>query len=521
MAASATRSPVPGGATLSGLLATAGGLAVTEVLARGIPLVPSPLDALGQVVVTWLPGPVVTSAIGLFGGANRTVLLGASLLVALLLGGAVGRLATRSFAAAVGAITVIGLVAVLATIVQPGAALPLVLLVVLAGGVTTVTLLARLLRQLGLLPVAPGGPPSPTDPPVDRRGFLRLGGATALGAVGLGLVARRGAAGSSAGREVAARPAPTVASPLPPVAAAQDLATQLEGASPVLTPTDRFFRIDTAVVVPRVDVATWRLQITGLVDRELVLSYDDLLVRELVEVDATIACVSNEVGGDLIGTARWTGVRLVDLLEEAAPTAAAAQVLGRSVDGFTAGFPLELTRDNRDALVAVAMNGETLPLRHGFPARLVVPGLFGYVSATKWLAAIELTPWEGVDGYWIPRGWAKEGPVKTGSRIDRPGQDEQVPAGELVVAGVAWAPTRGISRVEVLVDDEVAGEATLVDPLSSATWVQWHTRLTLAPGAHRLSARATDGDGELQSAGPARPAPDGAEGWHTLRIQAV
>jgi DMSO/TMAO reductase YedYZ molybdopterin-dependent catalytic subunit len=342
-----------------------------------------------------------------------------------------------------------------------------------------------------------------------------------LGAVGVGVLTRRGAGGSSAGLVAATRPAPVAADPLPPVAAAQDLATQLEGVTPVLTPTDRFFRIDTAVVLPRVDPAAWRLEVTGLVERELVLTYDDLLARDLVEVDATIACVSNEVGGELIGTARWTGVRLADLLAEAAPTAAAEQVLGRSVDGFTAGFPLALARDNPNALVAVAMNGETLPLQHGFPARLVVPGLFGYVSATKWLAAIELTPWEGVDGYWIPRGWAKEGPVKTGSRIDRPERDAQVPAGELVVAGVAWAPTRGISRVEVLLDGEVAGDATLVDPLSTATWVQWHTRLTLPAGEHRLSVRATDGDGVLQSEGPATPAPDGAEGWHTLRVQAV
>jgi DMSO/TMAO reductase YedYZ molybdopterin-dependent catalytic subunit len=410
---------------------------------------------------------------------------------------------------------------VLATLAQPGAALPLVLLVVMAGAGVTAGLLAVLLRRAGLLPSAPGAPPTPTDPPVDRRGFLRLGGATALGAVGVGVLTRRGSGGASAGLEVATRPAPEVASPLPPVPPAQDLATRLDGVSPVLTPTDRFFRIDTAVVLPRVDVATWTLSIAGLVEREVTLTYEQLLARDLVEVDATIACVSNEVGGDLIGTARWTGVPLAELLDEAGPTAAAEQVLGRSVDGFTAGFPLALARDGRDALVAVAMNGETLPLRHGFPARLVVPGLFGYVSATKWLDTIELTPWEGVDGYWIPRGWAKDGPVKTGVRIDRPRRDEQVPAGEVVVAGVAWAPTRGISGVEVLLDGEPVAEATLVDPLSTSTWVQWHARVPLSAGAHRLGARATDGDGVLQSPGPASPAPDGAEGWPILRIQAV
>jgi DMSO/TMAO reductase YedYZ molybdopterin-dependent catalytic subunit len=507
---------------LSGVLATAGGLATTELLARAVPFVPSPLDSLGQVVVTWLPGSVVTTAIDLLGDANRAFLLGASVAVALLAGAGVGRLGARSYAGAVTVIAAVGLLAVLATVVQPGAALPLVLLVVLAGGAVTAVLLAQLLRAAGRLPAPHGSTPSPTDPPVDRRGFLRLGGATAVGALGLGVLARAGIdGGGGAGLEVATRPAPQAAQPLPPVAAVQDLATRFADVTPAITPTDRFFRIDTAVVLPRVDVSTWQLRITGDVERELTLTYDDLLARDLVEVDATIACVSNEVGGDLIGTARWTGIPLRELLEEARPTAAAEQVLGRSVDGFTAGFPLEVARDGRAALVAVAMNGETLPLRHGFPARLVVPGLFGYVSATKWLADIELTAWEGVDGYWIPRGWSKRGPVKTGARIDRPGRDEQVPAGEVVVAGVAWAPTRGISGVEVLLDGEVAHQATLVEPLSDATWVQWYARVTMPAGEHRLSARATDGTGALQSEGPARPAPDGAEGWHTLRIQAV
>ncbi|MFP4148660.1 MAG: molybdopterin-dependent oxidoreductase [Nitriliruptoraceae bacterium] len=513
--------PSARGPALSGVLATAAGLAVTEAAARLLPLVPSPLDALGQVLVSWLPGPVVTAAIELLGAANRAVLLLASVLVALLLGAAVGRLGARSYAGAVGAITVVGLVAVLATATQPGAALPLVLLVVLAGGAVTAGLLARLLRLLGRLPAPIPALPSPTDPPVDRRGFLRLGGATAAGAAGLGLLSRWDSRGGATALEDATRPAPRAAAPLPAVPASQDLATRVADVTPALTPTDRFFRIDTAVVLPRVDVATWQLRVTGLVERELVLTYDDLLARDLVEVDATIACVSNEVGGDLIGTARWTGVPLVELLDEARPTRAAEQVLGRSVDGFTAGFPLELAREGRDALVAVAMNGETLPLRHGFPARLVVPGLFGYVSATKWLADIELTRWEGVDGYWIPRGWSKRGPVKTGARIDRPGRGEQVPAGEVVVAGVAWAPTRGISRVEVLLDGAVVAEATLVEPLSRSTWVQWYAPIEVPPGGHRLTVRATDGTGAVQAEGPAPPAPDGAEGWPTLRIEAV
>ena len=509
------------GTPVAGMVATIAGIATAEVVAGVSAAVPSALDALGQLVVTALPGPAVATAIDVLGAANRAVLTLTSLLVALLLGALVGRLAASSLAAASAAVALVGFGTAIAAAGRPGASTPLVVATLLAAALVTIGLLSRLLGHLGIRPRGPVPvPPSPTDPPVDRRAFLRLGVAASVGATTLGAVAR----GS---RSVASRvlapsgPAPQAAVTAPPVAAAQDLATSLEGVSPVLTPIDRFFRIDTAIVLPRVDVADWELSITGEVERPLSLSYDQLLARDLVEVDATIACVSNEVGGSLIGTARWVGVPLAELLEEAGPTAAAEQVLGRSVDGFTAGFPLAAALDGRPALVAVAMNGEVLPRRHGYPARLVVPGLFGYVSATKWLAAIELTSWEGVDGYWIPRGWSKEGPVKTSSRIDVPGMGDEVAAGSVIVAGVAWAPTRGVEMVEVLVDGEVTVTADLVPPLSDAAWVQWRAEVTLDPGEHRLAVRATDGDGLLQSVGPARPAPDGAEGWHTIRVRAV
>jgi hypothetical protein len=290
----------------------------------------------------------------------------------------------------------------------------------------------------------------------------------------------------------------------------------------VVTPNDDFFRIDTALSVPQVDPDTYSLRIHGLVEREVELTYGDLLAMPLEEFDVTLSCVSNEVGGDLVGTARWTGVRLDALLERAGVLGEAGQVVGRAVDGWTAGFPIELVRDGRDAIVAVAMNGEPLPTRHGFPARLVVPGLYGYVSATKWLTEIELTTWDGFDGYWVPRGWAKRGPVKTQSRIDVPSGDAQVAAGRVVVAGVAWAPTRGIARVEVEVD--ASGdwrEAETSTPLSDDAWVQWRTVVELAPGPHRLRVRASDGAGRTQPPGPVPPAPDGAEGWHGVRVEAV
>jgi DMSO/TMAO reductase YedYZ molybdopterin-dependent catalytic subunit len=311
---------------------------------------------------------------------------------------------------------------------------------------------------------------------------------------------------------------PSPARALPMVTPEQRL-TAPEGLSPLFTPTDSFFRIDTALRVPQVDPDSWALRVHGLVEREVVLTYDDLLAAPLEEVDITLQCVSNEVGGDLIGTARWTGVRLADLLERAGVGADAGQVVGRSVDGFEAGFPLEAVTDGRATIVAVAMNGEPLPTRHGFPARLVVPGLYGYVSATKWLAEVELTTWEGFDGYWIPRGWAKEGPVKTASRIDVPRPGSELPAGPTVVAGVAWAPTRGVERVEVQVDDGPWLEAQLSAPLSADTWVQWRAQVELPTGGPTVRVRAVDGRGDTQPEGPRPPAPDGAEGWHAVAVR--
>jgi DMSO/TMAO reductase YedYZ molybdopterin-dependent catalytic subunit len=224
----------------------------------------------------------------------------------------------------------------------------------------------------------------------------------------------------------------------------------------------------------------------------------------------TLSCVSNEVGGGLVGNARWQGVLLADLLARAGVQSGATQVIGRSVDGFTAGFPTEVALDGRNAMVAVAMNGEPLPAAHGFPARLVIPGLYGYVSATKWLSAIELTSFDDVDGYWIPRGWAKEGPIKTQSRIDV--------VSPKVIAGVAWAPTRGIERVEVKIDDEAWRDATLAAPLSADCWRQWFVPWNVPPGRHVIAVRATDGTGATQTAERTDVAPDGASGYHTIQV---
>jgi hypothetical protein len=238
----------------------------------------------------------------------------------------------------------------------------------------------------------------------------------------------------------------------------------------------------------------------------------------LHEQYVTIACVSNEVGGDLVGNARWTGVRLKELLDRAGVDPNATQIVGRAVDGWTAGFPTELVRDGRVAMVAYAMNDQPLPVNHGFPARLIIAGLYGYVSATKWLSEIELTTWDGFDAYWITRGWAKEGPIKTASRIDVPRSGATVPAGRTAVAGVAWAPTRGVERVELQVDADEWQECRLGDVASKNTWVQWVYEWEAAPGDHVLTVRATDGDGQTQTSEIQPPIPDGATGWHSRRV---
>ena len=274
--------------------------------------------------------------------------------------------------------------------------------------------------------------------------------------------------------------------------------------------------MDTALVLPTFDLDDWRLQIGGMVDSELSYSYRDLLDMRLVESDVTLACVSNEVGGPLVGNARWLGVPLATLLERAGVQPQADQVLGRSVDGFTAGFPVTAL-DGREAIVAVGMNGEVLPLVHGFPARLVVSGLYGYVSATKWLSSIELTRFDIEEGYWVPRGWAREAPVKTQSRVDRP-RGGGIDAGPYAIVGVAWAPSRGIAAVEVQVDEGPWQPAQLGPSLGDDVWRQWWIDWEASPGSHAIRCRATDGDGELQVEAPSDLAPDGATGWHERRV---
>jgi DMSO/TMAO reductase YedYZ molybdopterin-dependent catalytic subunit len=495
---------------LAGIAGAAVGLGVAELTAGVVPDGRSPVVATGELVIRNVPVGTERWAIETFGENDKVVLVVGTVVIVLLLG-AVAAWLFRHRAVAAGIATFAVVVGAVASVRRvDGTVLDVIPPVV--GGLAAMATIVSLLKLRDGQPVGPLRPDG-----LGRRTFL----ATSAAAVVLAPVAA--AAGRKLQQRVDAAASrsrvvlPPAARPLPPIPDGTDFG--IRGVAPFTTPLDDFYRIDTALLVPQVEAEGWTLRIHGRVDRELVLTYDDLLDRDLVEADVTLCCVSNEVGDTLIGNARWLGVPLAELLEEAGVRPGTDQVVGRSVDRFTAGFPLSLLRDGRDALVAVGMNGEPLPVRHGFPARLVVSGLYGYVSATKWLEEIELTRFADFDAYWVRLDWAPPGPIKLQSRIDVP--KDVVTAGDVTVAGVAWAQNRGISAVEVRVDEGRWERAELAEALGADTWRQWRWTWDAEPGKHTLQVRATGGDGEVQTSQRAEPFPSGATGWHTVEITAV
>jgi DMSO/TMAO reductase YedYZ molybdopterin-dependent catalytic subunit len=353
-----------------------------------------------------------------------------------------------------------------------------------------------------------------------RRRLLQRGGAVAVGSVAAAAVGRYLIERARTPAPAGAIPQPSHAANLPAGADISTADLAADGLSPIIVPNDQFYRIDTALLPPSVDVATWTLRIHGLVDRETTLTYAQLTALPIIEQYVTIACVSNEVGGDLVGNAAWRGVPLRTVLDLAGVQPAATQLVGRSVDGFTVGMPTEWVMDpSRTPMIAFGMNGQPLPQLHGYPARLIVPGLYGYVSATKWLSELELTTVDAFDAYWVNLGWAKDAPVLTQSRIDVPHDGSSVTAGRVPIAGVAWAPDRGISKVEVSVDQGPWQPATLSSPISKATWVQWLLPWDATPGTHAIEVRATDGTGQLQADNQTPPFPDGARGHHRIGVR--
>ncbi len=497
-------------AAVSGVVAGAVALGIAELLAGILPGAASPVIAIGDLVISLQPPGAKQLMVDLFGDADKLVLNLAIVAVALAAAAVIGLLARRHPIAGPIGFGGFGLLALAAGLRDPLAEAVTTLVVIGVAVAVAIGVLRLLLRHRGgrasaSRPRCPTGDGGDSWAPRSRFGAV---------AVGSGLIGRA----LLEGRSVAAAPGlPPAAEPLSPPRASASL--DVGGITPIVTPNDEFYRIDTALLIPHPDVSEWQLRVKGLVDTEFALTYDELLAMPLVEQYITIACVSNEVGGDLVGNALWRGVRLKELFDRAGVQPEATQVVGRSVDGFTVGFPLShAIAADREPLVAVGMNGETLPARHGFPARLIVPGLFGYVSATKWLSEIELTTWEGFDAYWVPLGWSKTGPILTQSRIDTPRDGERRSEGSVPIAGVAWAPDRGVAAVEVRIDEGEWLAAETSTPISDATWVQFVHRWDATPGDHVIQVRATDGDGDVQTDERTQPAPDGARGHHTIRV---
>ncbi|MFJ4905071.1 molybdopterin-dependent oxidoreductase [Streptomyces sp. NPDC093249] len=540
-------------AAVGGLVSGYVSLAVADLASFWVRPEAGPVIAVGGTLVDRTPATVKDWAIRAFGENDKTVLQLGILAVLGVLAAAVGLLAPRHRLVGPAAVGAFGVLGAVAAVTRPdsrsltdavpslvGAAAGALLLYALAGrlpaGASAVT------RERvgtggsagpgregtgGAAGTAQGGTgatgPGP-DVRADRRGFLLVAASAGLLATGAAAVAR--AIGSPvqenavASREALRLPRP--ASPAPPVPAGARL--RVPGISPFLTPNRDFYRVDTALVVPRVDADTWRLRVHGSgVLREVTYTLRELTERRTVERDITLACVSNEVGGPYVGNARWLGVSLADLLREAgvrppSEGGPADQLVARSVDGMTIGTPVETVMDGRDALLAFGMNGEPLPFAHGFPVRMVVPGLHGYVSACKWIESVELTTFAAYDAYWVPRGWSARAPVKTESRIDTPRPFARPRAGTVAVAGVAWAQHRGISRVQVRVDDGPWQGARLAAEDSRDTWRQWVLPWAATPGQHTLTVRATDGTGTIQPEQRTDTMPDGAQGLHSVLV---
>jgi DMSO/TMAO reductase YedYZ molybdopterin-dependent catalytic subunit len=501
---------------LGGAAAAALAIGVGEVVAALMSGY-SIIAAIGALVIDLQPPGAKDFVVALFGEADKLALEIATFIGGLLVGALLGIAARRDqliavFGYMIFAVTAFAILA-REPVFDPLSAVVSVSLAAVTGVGALPYLLPRRRPTASLSGAhtdAHAGSPS-----VARRGFLGLVGA----ALGIGALLTAG------GRYLTAQ-LPTIGSlPLVPRAAQRlpppppEATLGVADISPLITPNEAFYRIDTRLTIPRLDADGWTIRVHGLVEHELELTYEQLARMPLVERYVTIACVSNEVGGYLVGNAKWTGVPLVDVLERAGVQPDAEQLIGRSFDGWTAGFPIgHLHGAGSGSLVALLMNDEPLPPKHGFPLRLIVPGLFGYVSATKWLSEIELSGWDDFDAYWVPRGWAKEAPLLTQSRIDVPRQGARLPAGPATIAGVAWAPTRGITRVEVQVNDEPWQEARLSQPLSDETWIQWAIERELPLGTATIRVRATDGGGEVQLPGPTPPFPDGARGWHAVQV---
>jgi DMSO/TMAO reductase YedYZ molybdopterin-dependent catalytic subunit len=501
---------------LIGLLSGAVAIGVAQLAAAVVGAGTSPLFAVGSSAIDATPEWLKSFAIRTFGSQDKAALvIGMGIVLAAAAVG-LGIASLRRPLVGVVGLLVLGSLGAVAAVSRPDnglvAAIPATV-----GTIAGLATYAWLRRRAGLIPIfAPAAEEPPTPGGFDRRRFLWGSAAVAGLALTTGFVGEYLVRRSDATASRAAIRLPRVADGGRPTPAGADL--DIPGTQPFITPNDEFYRVDTALLVPAVETDGWALTIHGMVDRPITIDFEQLVARPLIQRDVTLTCVSNEIGGTYIGNARWTGVPLKPLLDEAGVRSGVTQLVSRSTDGFTTGTPAAIALDGRDAMLAVAMNGDPLPLEHGFPVRMVIPGLYGYESACKWITEIEATTYEAYSAYWVRRGWAEQVLIKTGSRIDTPRNGASLRAGRVPIAGVAWAQHRGISAVEVQIDDGAWSAARLAAKDTVDTWRQWVFDWDATPGTHRLTVRATDGDGQVQTDALAAPFPSGATGLHSISV---
>ena len=497
---------------VAGLVAGFAGLATSYLVAMAMSIREAPVVAVAELVIRYTPGDVAERAIGLLGFWDKPALLAGIFVLLVVLFGYAGRLARTSWT---GPLVIFGILGAVAVALRPGSSVssyfPLAV-----GVVTWLVGLSVLTDPLRDKPA--DRTPVADEAAVDsRRGFLVRAGALA----GLAVVA--GAAGRLVGRgrrqvEETRRllKLTGITQPHTPESAR----IGVSGIAPWQTPNDAFYLIHTAIVTPTIEPGDWRLRIHGMVDREVVVTYQDLLDRQRTEAWITLNCVSNRVGGNLIGNAWWGGVRVADLLAEAGVHPDADAVLQTSEDGWNCGTPLAALTDDREAMLALAMNGGPLPIDHGFPVRTIVPGLYGFVSACKWVVDMEVTRFDRIEAYWTSKGWAERGPVKIASRIDVPSSGDEVTAGDVAFGGVAWYQHTGIRGVEISLDGGAWQAADVAQGPTDDTWVQWAITTRVEPGDHLVRVRAIGKDGETQTGVERDVLPDGATGHHEVDFTA-
>lgn len=507
-------------ALAAGLLSAGLLFASAEVLSTFVSTRSSPLTSVGSTFIDFTPAWMKNFAIDTFGTNDKLVLLLSMGVVVAVLAALAGLCARRIFCVGAAMVVAFAVVMVVCILTRAGAH-PVDALPVMVGTLLGLAALRWLTPRHVADPhaaavAAPSGTDPATKPLPSRRTFLVRGALVA----GAGVVLAVGSTVLSTARNTALAvrnalklPAPkSKAAPLP-----AGVQLEVPGISPFVSPNDGFYRIDTALVVPQVDPGSWELRVHGMVENEFTLGFDELLQQDLMEEYVTLTCVSNVVGGNLAGNAKWLGYPLREILARAKPKQGADMVLSTSVDGFSASTPLEVLQDDRPAMLAVGMNDEPLPLEHGFPVRMVVPGLYGFVSATKWVVDLEVTTFAAKQGYWTSRGWSSHGPIKTSSRVEVPKALARVPAGKVSIGGSAWAQTRGIAKVEVSLDNGPWVEAELGAEANLNTWRQWKYLWTSTDtGTHQVKVRAWDKSGKLQIEKQAPPQPDGSTGWHSI-----